>query len=107
VLNRDAGFVRVGQPAEVKFEAYPFTRYGVVHGRVEQISRDAVKDDKQGLVYPARIVLSRYWIMVDGQRKALSTGLAATTEIQTGRRRIAEYLLSPLNRRVKEAGRER
>jgi len=37
----------------------------------------------------------------------LAPGMAATAEIKTGRRRIIEYLLSPLLRRVKEAGRER
>jgi hemolysin D len=37
----------------------------------------------------------------------LTAGLAATAEIKTGRRRIIEFLLSPLQRRVEEAGRER
>ena len=107
VLNRDAGFVHRGQSVEVKLEAYPFTRYGVVHGRVEQISRDAVEDKEQGLVYAARIKLPHPWIAIDGKPTLLEPGLSATAEIKTGRRRIIEYLLSPLSRRVQEAGRER
>lgn len=107
VKNADAGFVREGQPVEVKLEAYPFTRYGVVPGRLERISRDAVQDEQLGLVYPARVRLDREWITVDGVRRPLGPGLAATAEIKTGRRRIADYLLSPLSRRVQEAGRER
>jgi hemolysin D len=107
VLNRDAGFVRQGQPVEVKFEAYPFTRYGVVEGRLEQISRDAVENEKLGPVYSARVRLDRAWIKIGERKVALEPGLAATAEIKTGQRRIIEYLLSPLARRVKEAGRER
>lgn len=107
VLNRDAGFVHVGQPVEVKLEAYPFTRYGVVPGRVEHISRDAVQNEDLGLVYSAKIRLERSWIVIDGKPAVLEPGLSATAEIKTGRRRIIEYLLSPLTRRVKEAGRER
>jgi hemolysin D len=107
VLNRDAGFVHEGQAVEVKLEAYPFTRYGVVPGVVEHISRDAVDDEKQGLVFPARVRLSQSWIVVNGRRMPLSPGLSATAEIKTGERRIIEYLLSPLARRVQEAGRER
>ncbi|MDB5469062.1 MAG: type secretion rane fusion protein HlyD family [Caulobacter sp.] len=107
VLNRDAGFVHVGQPVEVKLEAYPFTRYGVVDGRVESISRDAVQNEDLGLVYPAKIRLLKPWIAIDGKPVPLDAGLSATAEIKTGRRRIIEYLLSPLTRRVKEAGRER
>jgi hemolysin D len=107
VLNSDAGFVRPGQRVEIKLEAYAFTRYGVIDGEIERISSDAVQDENLGLVYPARVRLDRNWIRVDGVRRSLAPGLAATVEIKTGRRRIIEYLLSPLLRRVKEAGRER
>jgi hemolysin D len=107
VLNRDAGFIREGQSVEVKLEAFPFTRYGVVKGQVERISRDSVQDEKLGLVYPAQVKLSQTQIRVDGRMTKLEPGLAATAEIKTGQRRIIEYLLSPLARRVSEAGRER
>jgi hemolysin D len=103
----DAAFVREGQIAEVKFEAFPFTRYGVVKGKVERISRDSVADEKLGLVYPAEVKLSQSTITVAGKAMTLEPGLAATAEIRTGERRIIEYLLSPLARRVQEAGRER
>lgn len=107
VLNRDAGFVRRGQAVEVKLEAYPFTRYGVVEGEIEHIGGDAVQTEKEGLRFPARIRLRNSWITVDGKRMLLAPGLAATAEIKTGDRRIIEYLLSPLARRMSEAGRER
>jgi hemolysin D len=107
VLNRDVGFVREGQPVRVKLEAFPFTRYGVVNGRLTFLSRDAVQDENLGLVFPARVELSEFSISVGGRATALTAGLAATAEIRTGRRRIIEFLLSPLQRRVEEAGRER
>ncbi|QGZ96603.1 HlyD family type I secretion periplasmic adaptor subunit [Terricaulis silvestris] len=107
VLNRDVGFVREGQPVRVKLEAFPFTRYGVVEGRLTFLSRDAVQDEELGLVFPARVELQQFSINVGGRATPLSAGLAATAEIRTGRRRIIEFLLSPLQRRVEEAGRER
>ena len=57
VLNKDAGFVRVGQPAAVKLEAFPFTRHGTIPGQISWISSDAVEDRKFGLVYVARVTL--------------------------------------------------
>ena len=39
--NQDAGFVRAGQPAKVKFAAYPFQKHGMLDGRVLRISADA------------------------------------------------------------------
>jgi hypothetical protein len=39
--NRDVGFVVVGQPGELKIDAYPFTRYGLAKGTVLSVDRDA------------------------------------------------------------------
>jgi hemolysin D len=107
VLNRDAGFVREGQSVEVKLEAYPFTRYGIIAGVLEHISRDAIQDEQRGLVYAARVRLKDKHIMLDGKPMPLATGLAAQVEIKTGKRRIIDFILSPLARRSDEAGRER
>lgn len=107
VLNKDAGFVREGQAVEVKLEAYPFTRYGVVTGRLLTVSRDAVDDERLGLVYPAIVSLDSESLSVNGIQQRLEPGLAATAEIKTGDRRIIDFLLSPLARRVREGGRER
>lgn len=107
VLNKDAGFVHEGDAVQVKLEAFPFTRYGVVPAVLETISRDAIEDKQKGLVYAARARLLEEYITIGGRHVMLSPGLAATAEIKTGERRIIEYLLSPLSRRIQEAGRER
>jgi hemolysin D len=107
ILNKDIGFVREGQPVRVKLEAFPFTDYGIIHGLVESISRDAIQDEKLGLVYAARIRLSRATIEVGGAAQAIGPGLAVQAEIKTGARRIIQYLLSPISQTLSEAGRER
>lgn len=107
ILNKDVGFVRLGQEASVKLEAFSFTRYGAVPGRVRAISRDAVQDKELGLVYIATIVLDRAYVDANGQRHALSPGLTATVDIRTGTRSIISYLLSPLQTTVSQAARER
>jgi len=107
VLNKDAGFVHPGQPAAVKLEAFPFTRYGTVPGHIKRISRDAVPDPKLGSVYVATVTLDRATIEVDGRQVPLGAGLAATVDVKTGTRRILSYLLSPLQTSVAQAGRER
>jgi len=107
VLNKDIGFVREGQAVQVKLEAFPFTRYGIVTGRVERIGHDAVENKEMGLVFPCHVKLARSFIDVGAQRVAIAPGYAATAEIRTGERRIIEFLLSPLSRRLQEAGRER
>jgi len=106
ILNKDIGFVHVGQVAAVKLEAFPFTRYGTAPGRVKSISRDAVEDKELGLVYVATVTLDHASLDVDGRPVALSAGLAATADILTGRRRIISYLLSPLQTSIAQAAHE-
>ena len=98
MLNKDVGFVRAGQRATVKFDAFPFTRYGTVDGEVIDVSRDANKDDKLGLIYPVRVRLDAATIDVDGKPVAITPGMAVSAEIITGDRRVIEYVLSPILR---------
>lgn len=107
VLNKDVGFVRRGQPVAVKIEAFPFTRYGTVPGRMIAIGSDAVEDEKLGLVYTARVSLARTAINRNGEVIQLTPGMVATADIRTGRRTIGSYLMSPVDEARLEAGRER
>lgn len=107
IENKDIGFVRVGQTAEVKVETFLFTRYGSIGSRVTSVSGDAVPVERGGLAYLARLSLDRTWLAVDGEEVSLAAGMAVTAEIKTDTRRVIELLLSPLLRWASESGRER
>jgi len=127
VSNRDVGFVRAGQEAEIKIDTFNFTRYGLLHGEVLSVSPDAVIRDRaqdrsdrplgaqnetsepkgQELNYSARISLDRTRMQIDDRLVNLSPGMAVTVEIKTGARTILDYLLSPLLRYRQEILRER
>jgi hemolysin D len=47
--------VRDGQPATIKIDSFPFTRYGVIDGKVTAVSDDAMQDERLGLVYAAHV----------------------------------------------------
>jgi hemolysin D len=129
VPNKDIGFVTEGQDVEVKLEAFQFTRYGLVPGRVRKLGRDAATNPNaapgtaaalaaaqqsgpQGappaeLAYPAKVTLRQDWILVDGRHEKIRAGMRVSAEIKTGDRRVIQYLLSPVMQAVQEAGRER
>jgi hemolysin D len=128
VSNRDIGFVRAGQQAEIKVDTFNFTRYGLLHGEVLSVSPDAVIRDRQqdragdrplgaqnetsepkgqDLNYSARISLDRTQMQIDDRRVNLTPGMAVTVEIKTGSRTMLSYLLSPLLRYRQEVLRER
>ena len=124
VSNRDIGFVVPRQTAEIKVDTFNFTRYGLLHGHIISVSRDAIAPEKsrtqsmlpensadepktQELTYAARIALDRTQMQIDGKLLPLSPGMAVTAEIKTGSRRIISYLLSPLARYRHDILRER
>lgn len=105
--NKDIGFVQVGQRAEIKFETFPFTRYGTVAATISRVSADAVNDEKRGAVFPVTLLMNAATIDIDGKPIRLSPGMNLTAEIKTGRRRVIEFLFSPLQRAGSESLRER
>lgn len=107
VENRDIGFIKVGQEAVVKIESFPYTRYGHIKGIVENISHDAIQDEKKGLIFPARIRLAKTYIIIDGTKIHLTSGMTVSAEIKTGKRRVIDYFLSPLKQYTTEGLRER
>jgi hemolysin D len=107
VENKDVGFVKEGQPVEIKIETFQFTLYGTIPGTVLTVSDDAASIEKVGLVYPTKVSMERSTMLVEGKEVNLSPGMAVSVEIKTGQRRIIEYLLSPLLKSVKESLRER
>ena len=107
IENKDVGFVNAEQGAEVKIDAFPFTRYGTVEGKVISMSRDAVQVEKVGLVYTARVNLLRSTIQIENKEIRLTPGMTVAVEIKTGKRRLIEYFLSPLIQAGHESIRER
>jgi hemolysin D len=126
--NGDAGFVRPGQEVELKIATYPFTHYGLVRGQVVSVAHDSAPDPEVqnlsregaaandtpaelrrsgGLVYVAQIAMPDPTITVDGSQTRLEPGMAVTAEIKTGKRRVIDYILSPLVQHIHDAMRER
>lgn len=100
--NQDVGFVGVGQRVVVKVATYPFQRYGYLEGTVENISPDAIQDEKKGLVYKAKVKLSGANSSKKNRLKLLP-GMSVSAEITTGKRRIIEFFLDPLMTHVDDS----
>jgi hemolysin D len=105
--NKDVGFVQVTQDAEVKIDAFDYTKYGTIPAKVRHVSHDAIQDEKKGLIYATQIVLDKNSLFVDGKTMPLSAGMSVNVAIKTGTRRVIEYVLSPLVQHQREALHER
>lgn len=109
VLNKDIGFVRPGQDVVVKLDAFEYTKYGFLKGKMQWVGTDAIQDQKLGLFYPVRILVStnRLPYTVDGRQSLIGAGMAVTSDIVISKRKVYEYFLAPLIRYKQESLRER
>jgi len=130
VANMDIGFIKVGQQAAVKLDAFPFNRFGALHGRVIRIASEAVDEQaakrsfanatapanqastsaqgqQESFVFPVTVAIEETAMSVDGASIPLTPGMTASIDIKTDSRRIIDYLLSPLAKTASEAMRER
>ena len=130
VANMDIGFVRVGQEVAVKLDAFPFTRFGALHGKIVAIAAAAVDEQQakrslanattpgnapesaapgqtQSFVFPVIVAIDQSAIRVDGATIPLTPGMTASVDIKTESRRVIDYVLSPLAKTMSDAMTER
>lgn len=126
--NRDVGFVAAGQRVQLKVDAFPFTRYGLLSGTVVSVDRDAEAapvsqpavqgsqraadaidhvEGSERLRYTVHIALEAGALDIDGREGSLLPGMSIKAEILTGKRRIIDFLLAPLREHMHDAMRER
>ncbi|MBI1209606.1 MAG: HlyD family type I secretion periplasmic adaptor subunit [Azospirillum sp.] len=112
ISANDIGFVRAGDPARVKIEAFPFQRHGTLEGQVRTISADAFQHDANapgatpGAYFRTRITLKTTKLLHLPEGTILTPGMQATAEIKVGHRTVLSYLLYPVIRALDESIRE-
>jgi hemolysin D len=132
VANLDIGFIKIGQEAAIKVDAFPFTRFGVLHGTVIRIAAEAVPETEakramenaaaapnapsqptsapgqpESFVFPVTVALDETAMKIGDAEIPLTSGMTTSVEIKTDSRRVIDYLLSPLAKVASESLRER
>jgi hemolysin D len=96
IAEHDRAFLREGLPVKLKFNAFPYQRYGTINGTLAFIS-PATKPSPQSKqpVYEGRVTLERDYYVVGDTRYPLRYGMTATAEIVVRARRLIDLALDP------------
>lgn len=103
VPSRDVGFVVPGSPVVLRYQAYPYQKFGQQHGRVISVSRSALSPaEVQALMgQQAREPLYKVGVALDRSEtfsaSMIKPGMAVDADILMERRRLAEWMFDPLN----------
>ncbi|MBR3721670.1 MAG: HlyD family type I secretion periplasmic adaptor subunit [Selenomonadaceae bacterium] len=103
--NKDIGFIKVGQEAEVKVETFNFQKFGMLNGKVSDISPDDIDDQRdieKDKKYRVTIAIDE-----DDYDMDLQSGMNVTAEIKIKKKRIIDFFLDPFRQYTDEALRER
>jgi len=107
----DISFVRTGQKAAVKLDAYDYSIYGIFHGIVKYISPDTIMEKTaQGEKYYFKVLISvnkKELLAKNGKKIELTPGMTAQVDIVTGNRSVMTYLLKPLTKTLSQSFNER
>jgi adhesin transport system membrane fusion protein len=102
IMPADIGFVKIGQTASVKLDAYDYSIYGGMQGRVNYISPDVLTEEtKQGPMtyYRVRIMITGTEFKGDKANQIqVRPGLTASVEIKAMDRTVLSYLTKPLTK---------
>jgi adhesin transport system membrane fusion protein len=110
IRTSDIAFIRLGQPATVKFDTYDYSIYGGLKADVEFISTDAIEDENAGKkerYFRVRLRTERNYLGTPEKPLAIGPGYTATVEIMTDKKTVLAYLLKPILKARDTALRER
>jgi len=102
---QDRGYLHPGLISEIRVSAYDAGEFGVIQGRVTDVSADSMQPDpKSESYYRVNVLVDK--IPDNYKDKPMIPGMMVTADIVTGRRTVAAYLLSPLRKFVYNAFRD-
>lgn len=103
VPTRAVGFVQPGNPVVLRYEAFPFQRFGQYRGTVQAVSRTVwTPGERVGPmtvrepVYRVDVALERQTVSAGGQEIALRPGMLVNADILLERRTVLEWIFEPV-----------
>lgn len=107
IANKDVGFVHPGMPVEVKVETYNFQKFGVLPGKVTEISPDSIEDKERGQVFRVMVALEQEALQYNDKKLKAYPGMTVSAEIKTRKKKVIDFFLEPFQTYKSEALRER
>lgn len=104
---RDIGFVKVGQTARVKVDAFDYSRFGALAGVVAKISPTTSQNERGEIYYEVEVSIDKPFFRNNPEQFAILPGMTGEVDITTGEKSVFQYLWKPIYTNVSVAFGER
>lgn len=98
--NREIGFVRPGQRAQVRVDAFPYTQFGSIPATIKAVSAYSLPPDQQHPEprFPGYVALQRSYLERDGRRYPIGSGQSVQVNVVLRQKRVITLLTDVLDR---------
>lgn len=107
VPSRAIGFIEPGSTVVLRYQAFPYQKFGQQYGRVSDISRSALsaadlvalvgqQSQQQEPLYAVQVALDNQGVLAYGKRQPVKPGMALNADILMDRRSLIEWVFEPL-----------
>ncbi len=99
ITNKNIGFIRAGQPAQVRVDAFNFTQFGIIEGRIESIGADVIepKVGEDTYKFPVTISLKKNYLETKDIKIPVKSGMSITANIKLREKRLISVVNDLLN----------
>jgi HlyD family secretion protein len=108
--SQDIGYIKAGAVTNVKIDAFPFQKHGMLEGTLRTVSQDAFRRESNATgadaFYGGRVAITNLHLDNMPEQAKLLPGMTLAAEIMVGKRSVMSYLLWPLTKAAKESIRE-
>jgi membrane fusion protein len=101
--SRAVGFITVGEDVLLRYEPFPYQKFGHYHGTVETVSQTAMVPSVRAAdavgaepVYQVVVALESQNVTAYGAPRELRAGMAVEADVLLETRRLYEWVLEPL-----------
>lgn len=101
--TRSSGFIRVGNNTRLRFDAFPYQRFGFINSEISRIDQTLITQNEiqlpielQEPVYRLRAKLNKQQMQAFGKALDLKSGMLFEADIMLERRTLIEWLLEPI-----------
>ncbi|MBP3975826.1 HlyD family secretion protein [Pseudoxanthomonas spadix] len=106
VPSRAIGFIQPGDKVQLRYQAYPYQKFGHQEGRVSKISRSALSSGELGALigkadqgepyYRVTVTLAKQDVIAYGKSEKLKPGMLLDADIMGEKRRLIEWIFEPI-----------
>lgn len=101
--SRAIGFVNKNQKVLMRYDAFPYQRYGLYEGTIDKVAEAVINPSEAGIplltqepVYRVRVKLQSQFVNAYGKQMALQSGMSLSADIILDERSLGEWLFEPI-----------